>query len=111
VIRQFQNTELASRYISELLDIYPRYQRDQLIILQKATMDYPAVIDEALLKCMNEKLLSANDFRDVAKFLSLNIQHSSKESVDNNRREQRMGIEVDTRPVRTYTDILEGVSV
>lgn len=111
VIRQFQNTELASRYISELLDIYPRYRRDQLIILQKATMDYPAVIDEALPKCMNEKLLSANDFRDVAKFLSLNIQHSSKESVDNNRRERRTGIEVDTRPVSTYTDILEGVSV
>ena len=52
------------------MELYPRYRRDQLATLQKATIDYSSVIDEALLKCVNEKLLSANDFRDVAKFLS-----------------------------------------
>lgn len=111
VIRQFQNTELASSYISDLLEIYPRYRRDQLITLQKATIDYSTVIDEALIKCMNEKLLSANDFRDVARFLSLNLQYSSEEIVEKNRNKKNTNIEVETRAISTYTDILGGVSV
>src|SRR5699024_1828756 len=111
VIRQFQNTELASSYISDLLETYPRYRRDQLITLQKATIDYSTVIDEALIKCMNEKLLSANDFRDVAKFLSLNLQYSSEEIVEKNRNKKSTNIEVETCAISTYTDILGGVSV
>lgn len=50
---------------------------DQLITLQKATIDDSSVIHQALLKCVNEKLISANDFRDVAKFLSLDLRDSN----------------------------------
>lgn len=50
------------------MEKYPRYKRDQLAVLQKAALEYPTVIDEALQKCMSETLMSANDFTDVAKY-------------------------------------------
>lgn len=111
VIRQFQNTKLASTYILNLMELYPRYRRDQLATLQKATMDYPAVIDDVLIKCVNEKLLSANDFRDVAKFLSLELQNSNDIPPEKHIQKKYVNIEVETRSISTYTDILGGVSV
>lgn len=111
VVRQFQDTELASTYIGDLMELYPRYRRDQLATLQKATIDYSTVIDETLLKCINEKLLSANDFRDVAKFLSLELHNSNEVPIEKRIRKKRVNIEVETRPISTYTDILGGVPV
>ena len=111
IIRQFKDTELASIYVGQLLELYPRYRRDQLMTLQKATIDYSSVIDEVLLKCMREKLTSANDFRDVAKFLSLNLQHSSESTIEKHKHKKHVNIEVETPPISTYTDILGDVSV
>lgn len=113
VIRQFKNAQLASMYINQLSDLYPRYRRDQLATLQKATLDYSAVIDETLQKCVDEKLFSANDFRDVAKHLSLRVTDLSTAPVNgiNTAGHARFDIQVDTRPISKYTDILGGVSV
>ena len=113
VIRQFQDAQLASMYINQVSDIYPRYRRDQLTTLQKATRDYTTVIDKALQKCVDEKLFSANDFMDVAKYLSLRVADSSTAPVKNTNTEGRvcLDIEVDIRPISKYTDILGGVSV
>src|SRR5699024_7634806 len=111
VVRQFQDTELASIYIEQVLKLYPRYRRDQLITLQKAAVDYSSVIDVALQKCFREKLISANDFRDVAKFLSLNLQDSSESIIKKYKRKNHTNIEVETRSISAYTDILGGVSL
>lgn len=111
VVRQFKDTKLASAYIGDLIKLYPRYRRDQLATLQKATIDYSSVIDEALLKCINEKLLSANDFRDVARFLSLDLHDTNEVPIEKYERKTRVDIDVETRPVSTYTDILGGVSI
>lgn len=51
VVRQFRNTTLVSTYIQNVMELYPRYRRDQLATLQKATIDYPTVIDDVLIKC------------------------------------------------------------
>ena len=58
-----------------------------------------------------EKLISANDFRDVAKFLSLDPQHSSESPIEKHKHKKHVNIEVEMRSISTYTDILGGVSV
>ena len=109
VICQFKNTELATTYINDIMEEYPRYKRDQLAILQKATMDYAAFIDKALQKCMNDHLISANDFSDVAKYMS--NTHGKEQPIQNSKskRSKSRNIQVDTRPISTYTEILGGV--
>jgi transposase len=109
VIRQFKNTELATTYINEMMALYPRYKRDQLNILQKATIEYGEYIDEALQKCIDEHLLSANDFSDVSKYLSKiqdELQPINKSKV---HRDKPRNIKVEKRSIRTYTEILGGV--
>ncbi|WP_202615610.1 IS21 family transposase [Ureibacillus xyleni] len=110
VIRQFENTELATTYVNKMMALYPRYKRDQLDILQKATIEYGEFIDEALQKCVNEQLLSANDFSDVSKYLS-KIKNELQ-PVNNSKvhREKPQNIKVEKRSIRTYTKILGGVT-
>ncbi|MEK4443594.1 hypothetical protein [Niallia sp. FSL K6-0077] len=109
VIRQFENKELAITYINKLLALYPRYIRDQLDTLQKATIEDGEFIDEALKKGIDEHLLSANDFSDVSKYLSKiknGLQPVNKSKV---HREKTQNIKVEKRSIRTYTEILGGV--
>ena len=56
-------------------------------------------------------MISENDFRDVAKFLSLDPQHSSESPIEKHKHKKHVNIEVEMRPISTYTDILGGVSV
>lgn len=64
-------------YLDEICLKYARYRRDQLAILQSVIKDDPEWIDQALQKCIQENLYSANDFRDVVSYL----KKSSEESV------------------------------
>ena len=109
VVRQFKNTELATTFINDIMEEYPRYKRDQLAILQKTTMDYAAFIDEALQKCMDEHLISANDFRDVAKYMSNTHGKEQPIQKSKSKRLKPRNIQVETRPLSTYTEILGGV--
>ncbi|MBO0603620.1 IS21 family transposase [Sporosarcina sp. E16_3] len=108
VIRQFKNAELATTYIDEVLENYPRYKRDQLGILHKVTIDYAAFIDSALQKCLDEHLMSANDFSDVAKYLGTLSSEEQQIQVSKPVQSTSYNIRVDTRPISTYTKILEG---
>lgn len=56
-------------------------------------------------------LLNANDFKGVAKYLSLGLNNSNDRFSEENQKKKRVNIEVETRPVSTYMDILGGVSV
>lgn len=109
IIRQFKNTEIATTYIDDMMALYPRYKRDQLDILQKATIEYASFIDAALQKCVEERLLSANDFNDVAKYLS---KTQNEEQPINNAKASRLksrNIKVEKRSINAYTKILGGV--
>ena len=67
---------------------------------------------EIKLHCIYyEKLLNANDFRDVARFLSLDLHDTNEVPIEKYERKTRVDIDVETRPVSTYTDILGGVSI
>ena len=88
---------------------YVRYRRDQLTILLRVIKEEPQWIDSALQKCMREKLNSANDFRDVVLYL----KQSSLEETAQLHEQQKVSmkptnIQVETRPLETYTRILGG---
>ena len=110
VTQQFKDLELASRYIELLMEKYPRYKRDQLAVLQKATLDYPTEIDEALQKCMSEHLMSANDFTDVAKYLAATQKEVPPVPLAKAVRPDCADISVETHPMSTYTEILGGAA-
>lgn len=88
---------------------YARYRRDQLTIIQRVIKEGPEWINLALQKCMREKLYSANDFRDVVRYL----KQSSLEVSTQLHGQQIVStaptnIQVETRPLETYTRILGG---
>lgn len=96
-------------YIDEICLKYPRYRRDQLTILQQVLKENPEWIQQALKKCIEEKLYSANEFRDVVSYLE-----KSNLDPDVPKQEQKitpvthLDIKVKTRPIDTYTSILGG---
>lgn len=110
IIHQFKDTKLATIYIDELLEKYPRYKRDQLGILHKATVDYVAFLDDTLVKCVNEKLMSANDFHDVAKYLSATSTQEESIKTAKPIQSEPYNIQVETRSVDSYTHLLGGVT-
>lgn len=109
VISHFENQEDALMYVDEICRIYVRYRRDQLMVLQKAIKEGAAWIDSALQKCIQEKLYSANDFKDVVHYLK---QSSMEETIHTNEKHKipiiSTKIQVETRPLDTYKLILGG---
>lgn len=64
----------SNEFIEEICKKYGRYRRDQLQLLYKTALDYPNLIDDALEKCIQNRLYSGNDFRDVVLYLQQNEQ-------------------------------------
>src|SRR5699024_650039 len=62
----------SNEFIEEICQRYGRYRRDQLQLLYKTASEYPKWIDEALEKCIENNLYSANDFRDIVHYLQQN---------------------------------------
>lgn len=100
--------ELAQPYIQQICDKYGRYRRDQLAILKKCAEEEPEMIPSALDKCIQEKLYSANDFRDVLYYLKKTRQQEPASI------EQGKGaipsITVQTRDFQEYLRSMGGVS-
>lgn len=65
----FDNKEQMEVFLQEINKRYPRYIRDQLQILQKAVKEHHKFIQQALETCVEQKLWSANDLRDIARHL------------------------------------------
>lgn len=76
------NHELATAYIEEICIQYPRYRRDQLMILKQLIEEEPQFISSALQKCIDEKLYSANEFHDVVKYLKQEADQLNKKQVN-----------------------------
>lgn len=109
VISSFEEQEAATAYVDEICLKYTRYRRDQLTILQAVIKNEPEWINEALQKCLTEKLYSANDFRDVVNHLKkVNTRSlpTTQESVPVRKAKTKM--DVSTRSLNAYTSILGG---
>ena len=107
VLSQFPMPDKATPYVEEILERYPRYRRDQLLILQKIAEEQPTYLEAALTKAMTEQLYSANDFRDIVKHLVKEELNTSVE-IHTSPSVTIPKIAITTRPMDTYTTILGG---
>lgn len=80
---------------------------EQLAIIENVIHDYGPQLDQSLEKCTQEKLYSANDFRDVARYLSSNTSPIAESRVHSIGKHVS-DIQVNTRPLSTYVSILRG---
>ena len=78
--------------------------------LSVSQSDYVAFLDDTLVKCVNEKLMSANDFHDVAKYLSATSTQEESIKTAKPIQSEPYNIQVETRSVDSYTHLLGGVT-
>lgn len=107
MIDLFEPEEKAILCIDKIVEKYKRYARDKFMVLEKSIQLYPAECDSALEYCIENELWSANDFRDVAAYLS---QHKLVEIPNGNKSicTTHTGIEVSTRSFSEYVKIMGG---
>ena len=86
---------------------YPRYHRDQLLILLRVAEKHPTYLEKALTKSIAEQLYSANEFRDIVDYLVKEDLDSSVE-IHNSLPKTIPKIAISTRSMDTYTTILGG---
>jgi hypothetical protein len=113
IIRQFDNQESAELFLHKIADIYPRYMRDQLQVIQHTITHYRSEVGEALEKCIQDQLWSANDFRDLAQhFTRLKESKPSNPQVNTEIKSNTLALKATatTRDMDNYIRILEGVS-
>ncbi|MCL2398789.1 MAG: hypothetical protein FWC91_03460 [Defluviitaleaceae bacterium] len=66
VLKAFETLDGAKEYIDRIIVKYPRYVRDQLIIIRNTQKSYEmAELQKAIDYCLERELISANDFRDT----------------------------------------------
>ena len=107
VLTHFKMSEQAISYVEEIFKRYPRYRRDQLLILLKVAEEYPPFLEAALTKCIKEKLYSANDFRDLVSYL-VKEKPDFLVEIQNSSPIETPKIAISTRSLDTYTTILGG---
>ncbi|MHC0039761.1 IS21 family transposase [Pseudoneobacillus sp. C159] len=113
IIRQFDNQESAELFLHKIADIYPRYMRDQLQVIQHTITHYRSEVEEALEKCIQDQLWSANDLRDLAQHLTrLKESKPSNPQVNTEIKSNNLALKATatTRDMDNYIRILEGVS-
>ncbi|GAB2319961.1 IS21 family transposase [Alkalibacterium sp. s-m-22] len=112
MIALFESESSAVLFIDKVIETHKRYARDQFIVLEKAVKAFPQEREAALQKCIDERLWSANEFRDVAKFLAKHSQISlSEESPKPNSvtsKPSASSITVPTRSLSDYTKLIGG---
>lgn len=107
MIDLFEPEEKAILFIDKIVEEYKRYARDQFMVLEKSIQLYPTERDAALEYCIENELWSANDFRDVAAYLSQHKRIEIPNGIESISTTYT-GIEVSTRSFSEYAKILGG---
>jgi transposase len=69
VFSRFVGYDQAIGFVQKIVDLKPRYVRDQLVILHKLQEQYSTdELLQAVEYCLERNLFSANDFRDTLEF-------------------------------------------
>lgn len=92
--------EKSRDFIEEICRRYGRYRRDQLLLLQKVAREYSEWTNQAIEKCLQEKLYSANEFRDVVHYLQRNRLDYTPKTVTTLKKP--VSIPVQTRDLNEY---------
>ncbi|WP_148302699.1 IS21 family transposase [Caldalkalibacillus mannanilyticus] len=118
IAEQFEDVNLAHRFLEEVRRTYPRYIRDQLQMISKTMKSIDTMtMDLALKECMKRKLWSASEFHDAVEYVKrqrqVNIALSSKHDMKplNQWDQSLMEIKPRTRDVKEYIAILKGESI
>ncbi|MGM0122897.1 hypothetical protein IGI37_000263 [Enterococcus sp. AZ194] len=116
LIPAFSNHPLVETYLKLQHKAYPRYVRDQYSLIKQLVKEHPqAILDEALVLCMNRKLYSATDFKAVvtkitdrpqlqSSIVDSEVQLPTRE--ETSKRIQQY--ETEMRDLSIYTAILRG---
>ena len=72
--------------------------------------EYPEHIDEAIVKCVNENLYSANAFRDVLKHLAIPMVSPESPDTDRELDQDKINVSPTTRDLDVYEKVLSGVT-
>jgi len=110
VKKAFKETRVVDLFLDQLSEKYPRYMRDQLQVMSNMIKEYPALIDEAIMKCVNENLYSANAFRDVVKHLAIPKVSPEPPDTDRELDQDKISASPTTRDLDVYEKVLSGVS-
>ena len=107
VLKEFGEMTRADGFITEIMQRYPRYIRDQLAIISKCQEQYAAEeIKRALEYCTQRELFSANDFRDTLTYFReaepLPLLKSPELPV------KYSIVRAETRPVSVYAAAMDG---
>jgi len=116
----FEDKETATAFLEEIHQRYPRYVRDQLKMVLKASQSVDqAIRNEALSECVKRGLYSATEFRDVVTFVQR--QHPSDSDQTAASEEIKtlhyvdpalLNTKTETRELDRYLNVLkEGVTV
>ena len=100
--------EGAEQYIQDVCHTYGRYRRDQLLLFQKVATESPEWISAAIDKCIQEKLYSANEFRDVVAYFKRTKTVPGIEAAVEVKPKQPVTIAVQTRDLQEYIHRMGG---
>lgn len=95
-------------YIEKISKDYGRYRRDQFTLIKKVAQENTEWVHLALGKCIEEKLFSANAFRDVVEFLRRTAPKPTQITEESNK--ISVDIAVQTRDMGEYLQLMGGKS-
>lgn len=117
--KKFSDKELGSLYLQSIKENYPRYTRDQISLLNSLFEEYSLeIMDQVLKHCLENKIITAVGFRDMAKQMNLssrmngskNTPSESFPPLSKKAKEKLVGIYPEVRDLETYTALLGGKS-
>jgi hypothetical protein len=107
VLRAFGEEPNAESFIAKIMELYPRYTRDQLSIVSKCQESYQTdELTRALKCCKNREIFSANDFRDTLEYFRKSEPTPVLESVELPIKYSVVRAQI--RPVSVYNSVMAG---
>lgn len=110
----FRDSDQATGYLEEIRSSYPRYIRDHLQMIAEAIKDAEdKYLEEALVMCINEKLFSGSDFRDVLAYLQREnaekqVAATSEDNITSSVDKRYDHYQPTIRDMKEYISILKG---
>src|SRR5699024_1551551 len=115
VAKKFDNHLLAIQFLDKVHDYYPRYIRDQLQLINRMWDKYShELINESLVRCVEQQLYSATEFRDMVKFLITQEPVLPEETPEkdiqplHSESSEVLDIKLPVRDISIYTSIMGG---
>lgn len=114
IAEQFKDVQQAVSYLEKVRKLYPRYIRDQLMIISREINKVaPDISHKALHLCISKNLYSASDFSDAIRFVQQQSDSTSTETVPSIQpllphHHSILRAKAEKRDISEYVSILKG---